>query len=178
MIFENTINNQESSTITRDNPVEIKISCAYPLPEDQTMGFKIKDKWVVAVNFVMWSFERVGEHQTDEVFVCCSCSSVVKEITTGAWNYKLTMKAYTDEHLTQAVGSSEDIELNEKIWVELNTEGLDDGFVALVTDSCWATNQESADGDQKHDLFKNGWDANTGVLLPVVSNEPEAEICS
>ncbi|XP_068585438.1 pancreatic secretory granule membrane major glycoprotein GP2-like [Cebidichthys violaceus] len=54
------------------------------------------------------------------------------------------------------VGSSTDIQLNQKVWLELKTEGLDGNMVAIVTDSCWATNQQSPDGGLRYDLVING----------------------
>ena len=90
------------------------------------------------------------------VCVCVCCSSVTQTIVSGAWEYTLTMKAYTDASRTQAVSSSTEILLDQTVWVELKTAGLDDKLVAVVTDSCWATNDKSPTADLKYDLIKNG----------------------
>jgi len=84
------------------------------------------------------------------------CSSVVIEMKSGVWNYTLTMKAYTDADRTQVVDSSTDVLLNQKIWVELETDGLDEDLVAVVTDSCWATSQESSSSTPRYDLIQDG----------------------
>ena len=83
-------------------------------------------------------------------------SSVIQQIVSGAWKYTLTMKAYTDADRTQAVESSTEIQLEQTIWVELKTDGLDDKLVAVVTDSCWATNEASSSGSLRYDLIVKG----------------------
>lgn len=83
-------------------------------------------------------------------------SSVIQQISSGEWNYSLTMKAYTSPDRMQAIQSNSDIALDEKIWVELKTDGLDGKMVVIVTDSCWATNQPSPSGSLRYDLIING----------------------
>ncbi|XP_041821676.1 uncharacterized protein LOC121626984 [Chelmon rostratus] len=113
LIYMNSIvgNNSVSDNITRQDQVYIDFSCVFIQPDVNTVTFRIKD------------------------------SSVIEKITSGTWNYTLTMKAYTDGGRTQAVDSNTEVQLNQQIWVELETDGLDDGLVALVTDSCWAADQ-------------------------------------
>lgn len=84
------------------------------------------------------------------------CSSVIQEIISGAWNYTLIMNAYTDPGLTQLVGSGTEVVLNQKIWMELKTEGLDENLVSMVIDSCWATNQPLPNGNVRYDLIRKG----------------------
>lgn len=83
-------------------------------------------------------------------------SSVIQQITSGKWKYNLTMKSYTNPDCTEAIHSSTDIQLDEKIWVELKTEGLDEKMVLVVTDSCWATNQPSSNASLRYDLIIKG----------------------
>uniref|UniRef100_A0A3Q2PQQ6 Alpha-tectorin-like n=1 Tax=Fundulus heteroclitus TaxID=8078 RepID=A0A3Q2PQQ6_FUNHE len=106
----------------------------------------------------------------DQVFIDFSCvysqeaikafkirsSSVIKVITSGVWNYTLTMKAYTDAARTQPVESDTQVGLDQTIWVELKTDGLDGDLLSIVTESCWATNQESDNSSLRYDLIKNG----------------------
>lgn len=66
------------------------------------------------------------------------------------------MKAYTDAARTRPVDSNTEVRLDEKIWVELKTEGLDGDLISVVTESCWATNQESETGSLRYDLIENG----------------------
>ncbi|XP_040913273.1 uncharacterized protein LOC121194439 [Toxotes jaculatrix] len=129
IIYKNTIMTQNSSAsdiITRQDEVKIDFSCFYTQPDIKSMAFRIKD------------------------------SSVIEQIVSGAWNYTLTMKAYSDADRTQAIDPSTEILLQQAVWVELKTEGLDDKLVALVTDSCWATNQPSPSESLRYDLIVKG----------------------
>lgn len=128
VIYKNTIMTQNLSSdgITRQDQVYVDFSCIHTQPDIQTVAFRIKS------------------------------SSVVQVISSGPWNYSLTMKAYTDAGRTQAVESNTEVRLNQKVWVELDTEGLDQNLVAVVTDSCWATDQASPTASRRHYLIKNG----------------------
>lgn len=88
--------------------------------------------------------------------VCPFCSSTAQYITTGMWNYTLTMTAYTNAKRTNAVDSNTILHLNQRVWFEIKADLLDDNLVALVTDSCFATNQPSADSNLKYNLIING----------------------
>lgn len=81
---------------------------------------------------------------------------MVEEIVSGIWNYTLMMKAYTDASFMNIVGPDTELVLDQKVWVELMTVGLDDNMVSIVTDSCWATNQPSPDGSLRYNLIING----------------------
>uniref|UniRef100_A0A3P8QAG1 ZP domain-containing protein n=1 Tax=Astatotilapia calliptera TaxID=8154 RepID=A0A3P8QAG1_ASTCA len=128
LIYKNTIMNQNSSSdiITRHDQVYIDFSCIQTQPDIKTATFRIRD------------------------------SSVIQHITSGVWDYTLIMKAFTDAGRTQAVESSTEVQLNQKIWVELKTDGLDGDLVVMVTDSCWATDQPSPDSTPRYDLIING----------------------
>nr|XP_046236165.1 uromodulin-like [Scatophagus argus] len=66
------------------------------------------------------------------------------------------MKTYTNAGLTQAVESGTEVRLNQKVWVELDTEGLEGGLFSVVTDTCWATDQESPSASPRYDLIIDG----------------------
>ncbi|XP_039465397.1 alpha-tectorin-like [Oreochromis aureus] len=128
IIYKNTITNQKSSSdvITRQDQIYIDFSCVYIQPDIETANFRIRD------------------------------SSVIQHATPSAWNYTLTMKAYTDVGRTQAVESFAEVPLNQRIWVELKANGLDGDMVAMVTDSCWTTDVASSSGSVRHDLIIDG----------------------
>uniref|UniRef100_A0A8C9Z5S6 ZP domain-containing protein n=1 Tax=Sander lucioperca TaxID=283035 RepID=A0A8C9Z5S6_SANLU len=128
IIYQNTIMMQNSSTdvITRHDQVMIDFSCLYTKPDIRSVSFKIKD------------------------------SSVVLQIVSGIWNYTLMMKAYTDGSFINVVGPDTELVLDQKVWVELMTVGLDDNMVSIVTDSCWATNQPSPNASVQYNLVING----------------------
>uniref|UniRef100_A0A3Q4AB74 ZP domain-containing protein n=1 Tax=Mola mola TaxID=94237 RepID=A0A3Q4AB74_MOLML len=128
LTYMNTImlrNNSMNDIITRDNQFLTNFSCVYNQPVNQTASFSIRD------------------------------GPVIEQIVSGVWNYTLMMSAYVDSGRTNLVGSTTEVQLNQKIWVKLKTEGLDGNMVALVTDSCWATNQSSPHGGLQHDLIIN-----------------------
>ncbi|CAI5660819.1 unnamed protein product [Oreochromis niloticus] len=128
IIYQNTIRSQNysSDVITRNDQVQINFSCVHSQPNINTATFRIRD----------WS--------------------VAQHITSGAWNYTLTIKAYTDARRTQLVKWNTELQLNQKIWMELKTDGLDGNMVALVSNSCWATNKASPTSTPRHDLILNG----------------------
>ncbi|KAM4713904.1 uncharacterized protein FYW61_019032 [Anableps anableps] len=100
VIYKNTIvaQNLSSDGITRQDQVNISFSCIQTQLDIQTVAFRIKS------------------------------SSVVQVISSGPWNYSLTMKAYADADRTQAVDPNAEVRLNQKIWVELDTDGLDENL--------------------------------------------------
>ncbi|XP_044043029.1 uncharacterized protein LOC122871757 [Siniperca chuatsi] len=127
IIYKNAIKMSTSSgIITRNDQVYIDFSCFYTKPDVKSVAFKIKD------------------------------GSVVQQVVSGVWNYTLMMNAYTNAGRTDLVRPDTEIGLNQKIWVELKTEGLDGNMVALVTDSCWATNQRSPTDTLRYNLVING----------------------
>uniref|UniRef100_A0A668VTB8 ZP domain-containing protein n=1 Tax=Oreochromis aureus TaxID=47969 RepID=A0A668VTB8_OREAU len=128
VIYKNTIMTQNSSSdiITRHDQIYIDFSCVQTQPDIKTETFRIRD------------------------------SSVIQHITSGVWDYTLTMQSFTDAGRTQAVDFSTEVQLDQKIWVELKTDGLDGDMVVVVTDSCWATDQPSPDSTPRYDLIING----------------------
>ncbi|XP_017290022.1 alpha-tectorin [Kryptolebias marmoratus] len=129
IIYQNTIMSGGSlldGVIYRHSQVLIDFSCYFERPAVNTVAFKVKD------------------------------SSVVLKVVSGFLNYTLMMNAYTDPDRTQLVDPTSGVELNQKVWVELAAEGLDDAMVAIVIDSCWATSQPSLNGSLKHELISDG----------------------
>ena len=85
----------------------------------------------------------------------CSAAAVYY-VTDGVWEYTLTMKAYIDRHHSQAVTPDTVLYLNQRVWFELQADGLNDKLVNLVTDSCFATNEQSPDSNLTYNLISNG----------------------
>uniref|UniRef100_A0A3B3CWI3 ZP domain-containing protein n=1 Tax=Oryzias melastigma TaxID=30732 RepID=A0A3B3CWI3_ORYME len=128
VIFSNAVvtRNSSSDLITRQDKVFIEFSCSHPKPELQNVAFKIIDNSV-------------------EVF-----------LQSGEWKYSVTMKAYSDAAHTQLLDPKSDVRLNQKIWIVLETNGLDEDVVSVVTDSCWATSGNSPNSVPRYDLIKDG----------------------
>ncbi|XP_059181139.1 uromodulin-like [Centropristis striata] len=128
LIYKNSIMTRNASAhevIVRHDQIQLDFSCYYVQPERKSVSFKIKD------------------------------SSVVETIVSGIWNYTLNMSAYTDPRLMERIGPNTEIRLNQKVWVELKTMGLDENLLDIVTDSCWATSQPSPTGP-RYDIIKDG----------------------
>ncbi|XP_039461417.1 alpha-tectorin-like [Oreochromis aureus] len=142
VIYKNTIMTQNSSSdiITRHDQIYIDFSCVQTQPDIKTATFRIRH------------------------------SSVIHHITSGVWDYTLIMKAFTDAGRTQAVESNTEVQLDQKIWVELKTDGLDGNMVVMVTDSCWATDQPSPDSTPRYDLIINGCANPADQTVQVVGN--------
>ncbi|KAI9534541.1 hypothetical protein NQZ68_012774 [Dissostichus eleginoides] len=68
----------------------------------------------------------------------------------------VTLEDWSDAGLLQPVGPNTEILLNQKVWLQLEAGGLDANLVAIVTDSCWATNQASPDSNLRYDLIIKG----------------------
>ena len=66
------------------------------------------------------------------------------------------MKAFKDPSFKEALQLRTEMQLDEKLWVELSADGLDDKMVSVVTDSCWATDQPSPNGTLRYDLIIKG----------------------
>ncbi|XP_078791891.1 alpha-tectorin-like isoform X5 [Oryzias latipes] len=128
VIFTNAVvtRNSSSDLITRQDKVFIEFSCSHPAPELQNVAFKIIDNSVEVV------------------------------LQSGEWHYSLTMKAYSDAAQTQLLGPNSDVRLNQKIWIVLETNGLDEEVVSVVTDSCWATSGNSPSSSPRYDLITDG----------------------
>ncbi|XP_078791888.1 uncharacterized protein LOC105356345 isoform X2 [Oryzias latipes] len=128
VIFTNAVvtRNSSSDLITRQDKVFIEFSCSHPAPELQNVAFKIIDNSVEVV------------------------------LQSGEWHYNLTMKAYSDAAQTQLLGPNSDVRLNQKIWIVLETNGLDAEVVSVVTDSCWATSGNSPSSSPRYDLITDG----------------------
>ncbi|KAI4806020.1 hypothetical protein KUCAC02_010612 [Chaenocephalus aceratus] len=129
IIYKNTIlrrNLSDSGMINRQSPVLIDFSCYYAQPEIKSLVIRLKHR------------------------------AVMQEMTSGEWKYNLTMKAYSDAERNNVIQPDTDIQLDQHIWVEIETEGLDEKVVVMVMDSCWATDQPSPSGALRYDLIANG----------------------
>lgn len=91
-------------------------------------------------------------------------SSVKQEISSGQWNYSLSMMAYTDALRTEAIQPNSSIQLDQRVWVEFKAEKLDNEMLSLVTESCWATNHPSPQSGLRYDLIINGCTIQTALF--------------
>ncbi|XP_063767731.1 alpha-tectorin-like [Eleginops maclovinus] len=82
--------------------------------------------------------------------------NTVAYVTSGIWNYTLSMRAYMDAHREYPVTPNTQLKLNQKVWLELQAAGVDEKIVALVTENCYATSDPSPHTNLKYDLITNG----------------------
>nr|XP_057908108.1 alpha-tectorin-like [Doryrhamphus excisus] len=126
---------QNGAIVTRQNLLEVDFSCVYTQPDVSTMSFNIRQ------------------------------SSSVHHVVSHTWNYTLFMNAYTDAARTNMLTPDMDVDLNQEVWIELTTEGLQGAAVQLVTDSCWVTSDPSPTAAMKYDLIVDGCpDLNDGTV--------------
>uniref|UniRef100_A0A3Q3AEA9 ZP domain-containing protein n=1 Tax=Kryptolebias marmoratus TaxID=37003 RepID=A0A3Q3AEA9_KRYMA len=128
IIYMNTIMTQNftSDMIIRHDDVMIDFSCYHVQPDIETVSFTIVD------------------------------SDVSKALTAGPWTYTVFMKAYIDNEYTKPVERYHNLQMNQRVWVKLDTKGLNGNMIAVVIDACWATNQPSATASKKYYLIENG----------------------
>ncbi|XP_023804754.1 uncharacterized protein LOC110013330 [Oryzias latipes] len=103
-----------------------------------------------------FSSDSCGTEVMGPTTVTFSNCSVEVVLESGEWHYSLTMKAYSDAAQTQLLGPNSDVRLNQKIWIVLETNGLDAEVVSVVTDSCWATSGNSPSSSPRYDLITDG----------------------
>ncbi|XP_072770485.1 uncharacterized protein [Nerophis lumbriciformis] len=127
VLYKNTVTGLNTSEIVANfDKFHVNFSCYHNQPDIQSMSFRIKD------------------------------NSVFQQVVSDSWNYTLKMTAYKDDRHTQPVTLDTEIQLNQRVWVELMTEGLDDNLVYLVTNSCWATNSSLPNEGLRYDLISDG----------------------
>ncbi|XP_075886856.1 alpha-tectorin-like [Nelusetta ayraudi] len=129
ILYKNTIMTPNSTSfglIHRHDSVHIDFSCYYSQPHDMALSIKLKD------------------------------SSVKQEISSGQWNFSLSIMAYTDALRHEAIQANTSMQLDQRVWVEFKAEKVDDQMLSLVTESCWATSQPSPESSLRYDLIING----------------------
>nr|XP_057938323.1 alpha-tectorin-like [Doryrhamphus excisus] len=141
VLYKNAVTGINTSEIVANfDEFHVNFSCYYYQPELQSMTFRIKD------------------------------NAVIQQVVSESWNYTLKMTAYKDAQHRQPIMSDKDVQLNERIWVELMTYGLDDNLVSLVTNSCWATNGSSPNEGLRYDLVYDGCPSTMEPSVKVMKN--------
>ncbi|XP_053733757.1 alpha-tectorin-like [Synchiropus splendidus] len=134
VIYKNSImtrNMSQSETIFRHNNLDVDLSCFLTQPSIQTLTFNVKD----------WSVARSPEYYL---------------FSAGEWEYSLSVMLFTDPERKHMYKSNAGIELNQRLWVELKSSGLDDKLTSVVTKDCWATDQPASNASLRYDIIING----------------------
>ncbi|TRY91042.1 hypothetical protein DNTS_013841, partial [Danionella cerebrum] len=110
-IYKNSIHsNLPSGVITREKWANIAFSCAYPLIQSLTMPKDIQ-----------------AEH------------GVLSVDLPGQGTYWIRMIPYYDCNFTWQYEGAVEVQVNQKMYVAVEVEGVDRSQIATVLDNCWAT---------------------------------------
>ncbi|KAK7910470.1 hypothetical protein WMY93_015154 [Mugilogobius chulae] len=143
IVYSNVIvSGAAGGTISRDDSLSITFSCAYNQPTVKTFTLKILS------------------------------SSVVDTIDGGEWVYTMTMSIFTDDQLRSALDPATEVLLDRQLWVQVKATDLDEKFVSVVMEDCWATMENNAQATKKYSLVKAGCSDEASVT--VVSNGESA----
>ncbi|XP_041858388.1 alpha-tectorin-like [Melanotaenia boesemani] len=136
IVYTNTImmQNISSAIITRKVQVQVDFSCYYVQPDVKSFAIRLRQ------------------------------SSVIKQITSGEWDYNLTMAHSERPTYVTASEPKTNFQPNGTVWVELKANGLDEKLV-IVTQSCWVTDQPSPGGSQRSYLIVDGCSADQAVKM-------------
>ncbi|KAM8857991.1 pancreatic secretory granule membrane major glycoprotein GP2-like [Synchiropus picturatus] len=121
-----TRNMSKSETIFHHNNLDVDLSCFLTQPSVRAMTFNVQ--------------------QTPEYHL----------FSAGEWEYSLSVMLFTDPERKHMYKSNAGIELNQRLWVELKSSGLDDKLTSVVTKDCWATNQPASNASLRYDIIING----------------------
>ncbi|KAF3852906.1 hypothetical protein F7725_006261 [Dissostichus mawsoni] len=141
IVYKNSImSSNSSSVIIRSDQFQIDFSCLYTQPEDPRQVS------------VTWSLMyHSSKRHTAKLCGLCGAAACI-------WRVEL----HSDDELLQrrrppAAGRPEHGDPAEPGGLAAaGGGGLEANMVAMVTDSCWATNQASPDSNLKYDLIING----------------------
>uniref|UniRef100_A0A3B3CS42 Uncharacterized protein n=1 Tax=Oryzias melastigma TaxID=30732 RepID=A0A3B3CS42_ORYME len=115
-MYENTIQGDVDThgiIISRQRNIHLRFSCSYPLSQ-----------------------------ALFEAFLCCLSYSVVrKKLPAGVGVYHMMMTPYQDAAFHYPFNSNTNIEMvvDERLYIEVRAEGVDQHQISTVLDSCWAT---------------------------------------
>ncbi|XP_023805555.1 IgGFc-binding protein [Oryzias latipes] len=129
-IYENDIQSETAppgTLISRQKKLKLCFSCAYPLSQAQSMD--------------------VGINPVESI--------LKKKLPAGRGSYHIRMTSYMDPDFHFPFTSETDIEVDEKLYVEVQTEGVDQHQLATILDSCWATPVNTEDYPVRWDLITN-----------------------
>lgn len=89
--------------------------------------------------------------------MCCFCSFVRKKLPSGHGRYHLRIIPYHDAHFSSPLTGviNVEMEMEQRLYVEVRAEGVDERQVATVLDSCWATPVNNASYPIQQNLIKN-----------------------
>ncbi|TMS22715.1 Alpha-tectorin [Larimichthys crocea] len=115
-IYENTIQGDvdpHEGLISREKSIHLHFSCEYPLAQALSMD--------------------VGINPVESI--------VNKRLPSGQGRYHLRMMPYEDAgfHFPLTRNRNVEMEIDQRLYIEVQTEGVDERQISTILDSCWAT---------------------------------------
>uniref|UniRef100_A0A671RZW8 Zgc:153932 n=1 Tax=Sinocyclocheilus anshuiensis TaxID=1608454 RepID=A0A671RZW8_9TELE len=111
--------------ISREKILKLPFSCVYPQTQTLSMNVEINPLESIV-------------HRT---------------LPAGEGRYQVRMIPYEDDEFTRPFTGKVDVELNQKMNVEVRVEGVDSRQFALVMETCWATPVNDPDYSLRWDLI-------------------------
>ncbi|KAI4890924.1 hypothetical protein NFI96_021549, partial [Prochilodus magdalenae] len=130
LIYENSIQGVADSAggaINRKKELELRFSCVYKLRQTLTMDTEFSPLQ----------------------------SIVHKTLPDGQGMYQVRMIPYQDAAFSQPYNGTEDIEVDQRIFMEVTVQGVDGRQIATVIDSCWVTPVNDQNYAVRWDLIIN-----------------------
>ncbi|XP_044035416.1 IgGFc-binding protein [Siniperca chuatsi] len=129
-IYENTIHgavDPHEGLISRQRNIHLRFSCEYPLAQALSMD--------------------VGINPVESV--------VRKKLPSGYGQYHMRMIPYQDAgfHFPLTSDRNIEMEIDQRLYVEVRTEGVDERQISTILDSCWATPVNIANYPVRWDLI-------------------------
>ncbi|XP_071318951.1 alpha-tectorin-like isoform X2 [Trachinotus anak] len=129
-IYENVIQGDVDphyGLISRQRNIHLRFCCEYPLSHAVSMS--------------------VGINPVESI--------VRKKLPSGRGQYHIRMIPYQDADFRFALTSDSniDMEIDERLYVEVRTEGIDGRQISTILDSCWATPVNDANHPVRWDLI-------------------------
>uniref|UniRef100_A0A668TW85 ZP domain-containing protein n=1 Tax=Oreochromis aureus TaxID=47969 RepID=A0A668TW85_OREAU len=128
--YENTISGDVDShdgLISREKSIHLHFSCDYPLTQALSMD--------------------VGINPVESI--------VHKRLPSGLGHYHLRMIPFRDPgfHFPLTRNRNLEMEIDERLYIEVQTQGIDERQISTILDSCWATPVNDASYPVRWDLI-------------------------
>ncbi|CAI5658937.1 unnamed protein product [Oreochromis niloticus] len=128
--YENTISGDVDShdgLISREKSIHLHFSCDYPLTQALSMD--------------------VGINPVESI--------VNKRLPSGLGHYHLRMIPFRDPgfHFPLTRNRNLEMEIDERLYIEVQTQGIDERQISTILDSCWATPVNDASYPVRWDLI-------------------------
>uniref|UniRef100_A0A3B3CSU8 Alpha-tectorin-like n=1 Tax=Oryzias melastigma TaxID=30732 RepID=A0A3B3CSU8_ORYME len=131
-IYENSVQGDvdpHDGIISREQSIHLLFNCVYPLAQALSMD--------------------VGINPLESI--------VNKRLPSGEGHYSLRMIPYEDPNFQSPLNRNRNLEMeiNQRLYIEVLTEGVDERQISTILDSCWATPFNDANYPVRWDLINH-----------------------